>query len=63
MFALHFIKTSKIEKEWYELFITLLQERAIVDYEIDLGVEKDLATTRVNDARRFIQRIKKFLKE
>ena len=63
MFSLHLVKTGKIEKEWSDIFSVQREDREIGDYEFDIPIDNDRAATRVNDARRFVQRIKNFLQK
>lgn len=63
MFGLHIVKTGKLEKVWAEILTAQQEDREIGDYEIGIEIEKDRASTRVDDAERFVQRIERFIQE
>jgi uncharacterized protein (UPF0332 family) len=61
MFGLHLVKTGKMEKEFAKILTAGQEDREIGDYEIDIEIEEERARQRVNEARKFVQRIEQYL--
>jgi len=61
MFGLHLIKTNLIEREYATILTAEQEDRELSDYNINISIEKDRADRRVGDARKFVERIEKYL--
>lgn len=53
LFALHFIKTSKIHEHWGELVATLFDMRQRSDYDDFVSIDKDDVRSLLNEVERF----------
>lgn len=61
MFGLHLIKTGKIEGEFHKLLMDAKEAREDSDYDVSVRFPRDEAEQRVDNARRFVERIKVYL--
>lgn len=61
MFGLHLVKAKVIEREYATILTAEQEDRELSDYDVAIAIEKDRANQRVNDARRFLDRIEHHL--
>ena len=61
MFGLHLVKTGKIEREFAKILTAIKEDREIGDYGIDIEIGEDRAKQRVDEAKKFVQRIEQHL--
>lgn len=61
MFGLRLVKTTIIEREYATILTAEQEDREFSDYDITIVIEKERATQRVNDARRFVARVEAYL--
>jgi len=62
-FRLHFVKTGFIEIEYGDIYGQVMDDRHISDHDVEAVIEPDRARTDLDDARRFVDRIERYLKE
>ena len=60
-FRQHFVKAGHIEVEYSRLYERVMGDRHVSDYDVEALIEPDRARTDVEDARRFVQRVERFL--
>ncbi len=63
LFGLHLIKTGKIEGEYGETIRELKDDRENGDYDVFTNFGREDAEKATQEAERFLDRIKQFLKE
>lgn len=63
MFGLHLVKTEKIGKEFARILTAAQEDREIGDYEVGIEIEEQRARQRVDEAKKFVQRIEKYLQQ
>jgi len=63
LFGLHFVRTGKIEQEYGRFLSDLKDKRENGDYEIYSAIEKGVAEESIRNARRFLERIRLYLKK
>jgi uncharacterized protein (UPF0332 family) len=61
LFGLHLVQTQVIEREFAAILTAEQEDRELSDYDIMIVIEKGRASQRVNDARRFVERIENYL--
>ncbi|MFO7870668.1 MAG: HEPN domain-containing protein [Kiritimatiellia bacterium] len=61
LFGLHVVEAGLVETEFAKILAAEQEDRELGDYEIDVEIGKERATRRVQDAEKFVQRIKKYL--
>lgn len=61
MFALHFVKTGLVEKEYQKILVDAKELREDSDYEEKAIITQEKAEKVVADAQRFIERIEQLL--
>jgi len=61
LFGKELVQPGLLEKEWAMILAHEQDERASADYDVELSFSREIATQRVNDARRFLERICSFL--
>lgn len=61
LFGKELVQPGLLEKEWAMTLAHEQDERASADYDVELSFSREIATQRVNDARRFLKRIRSFL--
>jgi uncharacterized protein (UPF0332 family) len=62
-FRQHFVKPGFVEVEYSRIYERVMDDRQTSDYDVEAVVEPDRAFADVEDARRFVQRIKSYLQE
>ena len=62
-FRQHFVKTGHIEVEYSRVYERVMDDRHVSDYDVEAFIELERAKTDMEDARRFVQRIERFLQE
>jgi uncharacterized protein (UPF0332 family) len=58
-----FVKPGFIEAEYSEIYGRVMDDRHISDYDIEMPIEPDRAQRDLEDARRFVQRVERYLRE
>lgn len=61
LFGLHLVKTNLIEREYATILTAEQEDRELSDYNINISIEKSRASHRVEDARKFVEKIEKYL--
>ncbi len=61
LFGKELVQQGLLEKEWALILAHEQDERASADYDVELTFSQEVAGQRVNDARRFLERIRSFL--
>jgi len=59
-FGKELVQQGLLEKEWAMIFAHEQDERASADYDVELTFSQEVAGQRVNDAKRFLERIRSF---
>lgn len=62
-FREHFVKTGFVEGEYSDIYGRLFDDRHVSDYEINNAVDDEQVYVDVDDARRFVARMEKYLTE
>jgi len=62
-FRRHFVKTGQIEVGYSRIYERVMDDRQVSDYDVEAFIEPDRARTDLEDARRFVQRVERFLQE
>jgi uncharacterized protein (UPF0332 family) len=57
------VKQGLLEKEWAMILAQEQDERALADYDVELTFPQEIAQKRVEEARRFLDRVREVLKE
>jgi uncharacterized protein (UPF0332 family) len=57
------VKPGLIEAEFGELYGRVMDDRHISDYDVAASIEPDQVEADLADARRFVERIERFLQE
>ena len=63
LFGEHLIKAGKMEKEYGKVLREEQEDREVCDYDVFQIVESDRASQRVQDAERFLERIRNFVEK
>lgn len=63
LFGMHFVRTGKIEQEYGRFLSELKDKRENGDYEIYSAIEHEAAKEAVENAQRFLERIRTYLKK
>lgn len=61
LFGKELVQQGLLEKEWALILAHEQDERASADYDVELTFSQEVAGQRVNDAKRFLERIGPFL--
>jgi uncharacterized protein (UPF0332 family) len=61
LFGRELIKTEEVEKEWARILAHEQDQRVGADYDAEFAVGAETAAESVRDARRFVDRIKRYL--
>ena len=61
LFGLHLVKMQIIEREYATILTAEQEDRELSDYDITIVIGRERAGQRVNDAHRFVYRIKDYL--
>lgn len=61
LFGKELVQQGLLEKEWALILAHEQDERASADYDVELTFSQEVAGQRVNDAKRFLERIRSFL--
>ena len=62
-FRQHFVKTGLIEAEYSDVYGRVMENRHVSDYELGLPVDLQVVEEDLRDARRFVERVEKHLRE
>lgn len=62
-FGEHFVKTGLIEPEYGRMLINAFDSRLDADYEADFTTDEKAAEALLEDARKFVARIERYLQE
>ena len=62
-FRRHFVKTGHIEVGYSRIYERVRDDRQVSDYDVEAFIEPARARTDLEDARRFVQRVERFLDE
>jgi len=62
-FRERFVKPTLIEAEYSRIYERLMDDRHVSDYDVEAFIEPERARTDMEDARRFVQRVERFLQE
>jgi len=60
-FRQRFVKAGHIEVGYSRIYERVMDDRQVSDYDVEAFIEPDRARTDVEDARRFVQRVERFL--
>jgi len=63
LFGKELVQPGVLEKEWALILAQTQDERALADYDVELTFSPEVAKERVDDAERFLGRIRALLKE
>ena len=61
LMTVQYLFTEYVKKELASNLVYEQDERASADYDVELSFSQEVATQRVKDARRFLERIRSFL--
>ena len=61
MFCLHLVKDGLIEDEYAGILVSAQEDRELGDYDIDVIIDESRARQRIQDAVRFVNRIKRYI--
>ena len=61
MFCLHLVKDALIEDEYAGILVSAQEDRELGDYDIDVVIDESRAGQRIQDAVRFVNRIKRYI--
>jgi uncharacterized protein (UPF0332 family) len=62
-FRRHFVKAGRIEVQYSRIYERVMGDRQASDYDVEAFIEPDRAATDLQDARRFVQRVERLLRE
>lgn len=62
-FRQHFVKSGLMEAEFGEIYGRVMDDRHISDYDVAASIEPDQVKADLADARRFVERIERYLQE
>ena len=62
MFSLHLVKSGDIEIEYAKILTAEQEDREIGDYNVAIEIGEERAKERLEEAEKFVERIKRFLK-
>ena len=62
LFGLHFVKTGKLDKRFGKFLSNLKDDRETSDYEIYSPIDQETAENALQEARSFLQEMKRYLK-
>lgn len=60
-FRQYFVKPGPIEVEYGDIYGRVMDDRHISDYDVETTIEPDRARTDLEDARRFVHRVERYL--
>jgi len=63
MFGLHILKSGRIETEFAVILTAGQEDRELGDYDVSFEMEEDRAKQRLDDAHRFLERMRRHLSE
>ena len=61
-FRQYFVGPGLIEAEYSDIYGRVMDDRHVSDYEIDLGTPPKVAQSDLSDARRFVERVERYLR-
>lgn len=59
----HFAKTKELDPKYHRWLRDGFEKRISGDYGVDTGIDEDLATDMINQAREFLEAAQEYLKE
>lgn len=62
-FRQHFVKSGSIETKYGNIYGRVMDDRHTSDYDVGAAIEPDRASTDLQDARRFVHRVERYLQE
>ncbi len=62
-FRQYFVRPGEIEAEYSDIYGRVMENRHVGDYEIELPIEPQVAADDLRDARRFVGRVERYLRE
>jgi uncharacterized protein (UPF0332 family) len=62
-FRQHFVKPGLVEIQYGDIYGRLMDDRHISDYDVGALIEPERARADLDDARRFVERIERYLRE
>ncbi len=62
-FRQHFIKPGLVETDYGDIYGQVMDDRHISDYDIESPIEPERAQADLEGARRFVERVQRYLKE
>ena len=62
-FRQSFVKPGTIEPEYSDIYGSLMDDRHVSDYDMDTKIEPERAESDVQSARKFVARIKTYLRQ
>jgi len=62
-FRQHFVRPGLIEAEYSDVYGRVMENRHVSDYELGLPVDLQVVEEDLRDARRFVERVEKHLRE
>ncbi len=62
-FRQNFVKLGHIEVEYSRMYERIMDDRHVSDYDVEAFIEPDRARTDMDDARRFVARVERFLQD
>lgn len=60
-FRQHFVKTGEFDAKWSKIYEVVMSSRQIGDYEINLRIEKEQASSMLSEARAFVEEVEAWL--
>ncbi len=63
LFWQYFVRPGEIEAEYSDIYGRVMENRHVGDYEIELPIEPQVAADDLRDARRFVGRVERYLRE
>ena len=62
-FRQYFVKPGLVEIEYGDIYGRVMDDRHISDYDVGAQIEPERARVDLDDARRFVERIERYLRE
>jgi uncharacterized protein (UPF0332 family) len=59
----HFAKTNALDPKYHRWLLDSFDKRIVGDYGVESGIEKDIATTMINQAREFLEAARSYLEK
>ena len=62
-FRQHFVRPGLIESEYGDIYGRVMDDRHLSDYDVEVSIDPERAQADLADARRFVERVERYLKE